>query len=202
MKPSLRVATLCWLALALAAVFSRPASAQQIDLAVGGGSIFAPAASRADSSHSPESLGGGSYFSVSGDVLLHKRFGVEAEVAWRGSRAIYFPGGFNQPFRPFFYDVNGIWVAKRSRRMSAELMGGVGAQNTRFYAGTQGCSVLHCTNYVTSNHFMVHVGGGLRYYVFHNLFLRPEGHLYLVHNDVEFSSNHAVRYGVSLGYTF
>ena len=163
--------------------------------------MFATKASQADSSHSPVSLSGGSYFSASGDVLLHKRFGVEAEVAWKGSRGIYYPGGYNQHYRPSFADVNAIWIANRSKRLAPELMAGAGVENIRFYAGT-GCSQTTCNHFVTSNHFMGHVGGGLRIYAFHGLFVRPEAHLYIVHNNVEFSSDHAVRYGASIGYTF
>lgn len=164
--------------------------------------MTAPAASQADSSHSPESLSGGTYFSVSGDMLFHKTFGVEGEVAWRGSRAIYYPGGYNQPYRPFFYDANALWVPKLSNRISAEVMGGVGVQNTRFYTGTQACTFITCTNFVSSSHFMEHFGGGFRIYAFHNFLVRPEVHLYLVKNNVEFSSAHAVRYGASIGYSF
>ena len=201
MKPSLPVAAR--LACACAVVFLASVSfAQQIDIAVGAGSISATKASSADSSHSPQSLSGGSYFSVSGDVLLHHQVGVEAEVAWKGSRGTYFPGGFNQPYRPLFYDVNAIWMPKIRNRMSAELMAGAGGLNTRFYRGTETCSFVTCTNFVTSNHFMFHAGGGLKYYVFHKVFIRPEAHLYVVHNNVEFSSDRAIRYGVSLGYTF
>lgn len=159
-------------------------------------------ASQTASGHSPESLSGGSYLSASADVLLHKRLGVQAEVAWKGSRGIYYPGGYNQPYRPFFYDANAIWIPKISKRMSAELMAGVGVENTRFYKGTEACTFLTCTNFVTSTHFMEHFGGGLRLHAFRGLFVRPEAHLYVVHNNVEFSSGHAVRYGVSIGYTF
>jgi len=197
----LRAAGLPALAFAVLLAYSSMALAQRFDVAVGGGSMFAPKASQADSSHSPVSLSGGAYFSASGDVLLHNQFGVEAEVAWKGSRGIYYPGGFNQHYRPTFADVNAIWTGKRSKRLVPELMAGAGVENIRFYAGT-GCTFTTCTHFVTSNHFMVHVGGGLRCQVFHGLFIRPEGHLYLVHNNVEFSSDHAVRYGASLGYTF
>jgi hypothetical protein len=199
---TVRATALGGLACALIVALSSATLAQNFDLAVGGGRMAAPAASQADRNHSPESLNGGTYLSVSGDVLLHERFGVEAEVAWRGSRAIYYPGGYNQPYRPFFYDVNAIWVPKLSKRVSAEIMGGVGLETTRFYAGTQACTFITCTNFVSSNHFMEHFGGGLRVYAFHKLFVRPEGHLYIVNNNVEFSSAHAVRYGVSIGYSF
>lgn len=202
MNPLLRAARVCLIALGALFVCSPLARTQQIDLAVGAGTLWGTRASQSDSGHSPVSLSGGSYFSASGDVLLHKRLGVQAEVAWKGDRGIYYAGGYNQHYRPFFYDVNAIWVAKRHGRLAPELMAGVGAQNTRFYKGTTGCTFTACTNFVSSNHFMGHIGGGLKLYAFHNIFIRPEGHLYLVHNDVEFSSDHVVRYGVSLGYTF
>ena len=54
-----------------------------------------------------------------------------------------------------------------------------------------------------SNHFfMGDVGGGIRIYAYRNFFVRPEIRLYLVHNNVEFSSSHPARYGVFIGYTF
>lgn len=202
MKPILRVAALFSFACAAVIALSSISLGQNIDVAVGGDSMWGTKASQSSSGHSPESLSGGAYFSVSGDWLLHHRIGVQAEVAWKASRGIYYPGGYNQPYRPFFYDANAIWVPKISKRMSAELMAGVGLENTRFYKGTEACTFLTCTNFVSSSHIMEHFGGGLRIYAFHNIFVRPEAHLYLVNHNVEFSSGHAVRYGVSIGYTF
>ncbi len=50
---------------------------------------------------------------------------------------------------------------------------------------------------------MGHFGAGIKMYPFaHNFFVRPEAHLYLVHDNQEFSSARAVRYGLSVGYTF
>jgi hypothetical protein len=202
LNQALRVAAVLGCVCAAIVALSPITLAQQIDVAVGGGGTSAAKASAADGNHSPESLGGGSYFSASGDVLLHKNVGLEAEVSWRGTRAVYFPGGFNQPYRPFFYDLNGIWAPKLRHRMTAELMAGAGAETTRFYKGLDVCSFTTCTKYVSSNHFLIHFGGGLRYYVFRKFFIRPEAHLYWVHNNVEFSSDRVIRYGASLGYTF
>jgi hypothetical protein len=42
----------------------------------------------------------------------------------------------------------------------------------------------------------------LRLYVKGGVFIRPEARFYLVHNNVEFNSNHSTRYGVTLGYSF
>jgi hypothetical protein len=46
------------------------------------------------------------------------------------------------------------------------------------------------------------VGGGLKFYVYRSFFVRPEMRLYLIHNNVEFVSSRAFRYGASIGYTF
>ena len=56
--------------------------------------------------------------------------------------------------------------------------------------------------YVSNNHFLVHVGGGLRYYVWGNVFVRPEAHFYhILNNSDVFSNNNVIRVGASIGYT-
>ena len=45
-------------------------------------------------------------------------------------------------------------------------------------------------------------GGGVRVYVTDHIFIRPEVRLYLIHNNFQFSSGHATRAGVSIGYSF
>ena len=199
MKQTLRV--VAFLSLTCAAGVAR---AQRVDVAVGAGSMYAAPASQAGTNHSQQSLSGGFYPVASADLMFRKHFGVQGEAAWKGSRGIYTANGLNQPFRPFFADLNGVWVSRLFWRTDAELMGGAGAQITRFYKGTEACGILSgCVPYVSSNHLMGHFGGGLRFYpTRHNFFIRPEGHLYVVRNNVEFSSGRAVRYGVSIGYSF
>ena len=175
------------------------AHAQQIDAAFGVSALTSPSASSASGSYSPEMLGGGAYLSFSGDVLFKHQLGVQGEVAWRASQKVY--GGF-QPFRPIFYSFNGIWAPRLSSRVGAEMMGGIGAESLRFYTPYYNCSFSGCTNYVSSNHLLGHVGGGLKFYVTKSIFVRPEVHAYFVRNNYEFSSPRAFREGVSIGYTF
>lgn len=182
--------------------FTGSALAQNLDIAIGVNTIAAPPASQSDPNHLAQSLNGGAYPVISGDVLIFKNFGVSSELAWKGGRGNYFPAGDNQPFRPLFYDFNAIWVPKLAKHTYAELMGGIGAQSTRFYTPTQICDQFSCTNYVSSNHFMGHFGAGIRLYPVGHFFIRPEAHLYLVNNNFEFSSARAVRYGMSIGYSF
>jgi hypothetical protein len=179
----------------------RIALGQQIDFAFGMGTVTATSAGNAGSDYSPQSVGGGAFPVFSGDVLLRKNLGVNGEVAWRAGQNSY-TFLADQPFRPLFYDFNGIWVPKLAKRVSAEVMAGIGAESVRFYQTTLSCGYTGCTDYSTDNHFMGHFGGGIRLYVLGNLFVRPEAHVYLIHNNNEFSGPWATRYGASVGYTF
>ena len=173
--------------------------AQEFDAAIGAGTMIAPSASSASGNHAPVTLSGGTYPVFSADLLLKRRFGVNGELAWRASRNLY--GGF-QPERPLFYDINGIYAPKLGKQAAAELMAGVGWASIRFYQGFTTCGAITCTDFVSSNHFMGHFGGGIRYYIHGHFFVRPEAHLYLIRNNLEFSSPVATRVGISLGYTF
>ena len=173
--------------------------AQEFDAAFGVGTLTAPSASNASGNHAPVSETGGAYPVFSADLLLKRQFGVSGELAWRSSRNLY--AGF-QPYRPLLYDINGIYAPKLGKHAGAELMAGIGWESLRFYQSFLSCGAITCTDFVSSNHFMGHFGGGFRYYVHGHFFVRPEAHLYLVRNNVEFSSPMATRFGVSLGYTF
>ena len=193
-------ARLAILACAAFLVLSISAAAQpQIDVAFGVNTVTAPSANEATGNHTPQSLTGGAYPSFSADVLIFKNIGVQGEFAWKASRGIW---QVVQPYRPMFYDFNAIFVPKIASRTYLELLAGIGSEATRFYQPFQVCDFNTCKNFVTINHFMGHFGVGLKAYPFKNFFVRPEAHLYLVNDNQEFSSGRAVRYGVSIGYTF
>ena len=173
--------------------------AQQLDAAFGLGTVTAPSAFDATGAFFPQSVGGGVFPSFSGDVLFLHHFGVGGEVAWRATRNL--SQGF-LPFRPIFYDFNAVFAPPLGKHAAAELQGGIGGESVRFYQGFVTCSFFSCTDFVSTNHFMGHVGGGIKLYAFHNFFIRPEVHFYFIHNNVEFSGNHATRLGASIGYTF
>ncbi len=200
MKRISRIALLLALACATLATFSNIAQAQKIDLAFGISGIDAPGASNADGiNHQPVSLTGGAYPGFSGDVLFFHNMGIGGEIYWKASQADYAGQGFN--YRPLFYDINAVYAPKIASHTYLELVGGIGALSTRFYTGTV-CGIYSCSNYQSSNHFDADFGAGLKLYATHNFFVRPEARFYLINNNLEFSSNHATRYGVSIGYTF
>jgi hypothetical protein len=178
------------------------AYAQQMDFAFGVTTISAPAysASTSSSTFPTMSLTGGAYPSISGDFLVHKNYGVMGEISWKGSQGIY--NGY-QPYRPIFWDFNGVFVPRLGRHAAAELSAGIGAESIRFYTNYYTCGyVSGCTNYSTNTHFLGQFGAGLKLYARGGFFIRPEVHFYLVNNNVEFSSSRFARYGASIGYTF
>ena len=198
-QPKLFSAVLAISCFVLLLMFAAPALAQQLDVAVGVSTLTAPSASEASGNHFPQSLTGGAFPTASFDALLFKNFGVQGEFAWRASRGNWMDV---QPYRPFFYDFNAMYQPRLAYHTYLELLAGLGAQSTRFYQPTQVCDFYTCRNYITINHFMGHFGAGIKLYATRSFFIRPEAHLYLVNDNQEFSSGRAVRYGLSVGYTF
>ncbi len=185
-------------AVSLFLLIHQHAQAQDLEAAFGFGTLTAPSASEATGDHSPVSLTGGLYPSFSANYFLKHNLGFGGELSWRASQNLYL--GY-QPYRPIIYDFNAVWAPHIAKGTAAELMAGIGAENLHFYGFTN-CGFTGCTNYISSNHFLGHFGAGLRYNVWGHVFVRPEAHLYLIKNNVEFSSPRATRFGISIGYNF
>lgn len=173
---------------------------QQFDAAFGVSSISSSSSTVTNGLLFPSDRGG-AYPGFSADLLLSHHLGFEGELSWRASQNLY-GGSGSQPYRPLFYSFNAIWAPKLSKYFTAELLAGVGGEDVRFYGVTNCNNFFGCTSYSSSNHFMGDFGGGIRAYIWHNVFIRPEVRLYLINNNNEFSSNTVVRYGGSLGYSF
>ncbi len=137
------------------------ASAQQIDIGFGLSGIISPSYG-SSTVYSAPSQGGGIYPGFSGDFLLKKNLGVQGEIYWKGSQGVY--NGY-QPYRPLFWDFNGIWLPHLAKHVTGELVAGIGAESIRFYNNFYTCNyITGCTNYTSSNHFMGDFGGGIRFY--------------------------------------
>jgi hypothetical protein len=190
-------------ALLVVGLFAVSANAQTGDVAFGVSGLKSsyPGSSIVNSGNPyAPSMGGGTYLSFSGDFVPWHQFGFGGEVSWRASQNLYL--GY-QPYRPIFYDADAVYAPKWGKYFGADLIAGIGAESLRFYNNYYTCSyVSGCTNYTSSNHFMGVFGGGLKIYPKGGFFIRPEVRLYVIHNNVEFSSGTPVRAGVSIGYTF
>jgi len=180
-------------------LMSATAYSQQLDVAFGLGTVTAPSAFDASGDFFPQSVGGGVFPSFSGDFLFFHNFGVGGEVTWRATRSL--SQGF-LPFRPIFYDFNAVFAPPLGKKAAAELQAGFGGESVRFYQNFITCNFFSCTNFVSANHLLGHVGGGIKIYTGHGIFIRPEAHFYFIRNNFEFSGAHATRLGASIGYTF
>src|ERR1700733_2369176 len=179
--------------------FAQFASAQQGDVFIGGGTLL----SSSSSNGSFPSEKGGLYLNLGGDVVFFKHVGVNVETAWKATQGVYVSGSEN--YRPILTDFNLLYQPHLGKKLGADLMAGIGAADTRFYAPGPSCS--GCVNYLSTDHFMEHLGAGIRYYVWHHVFVRPEVHYYHIQNNNSltnngaFNSNNVVRVGASIGYT-
>jgi hypothetical protein len=181
-------------------VFAAVAAQAQLDVAFGVNTVSGPSASSASGNYAPQNIGGGAYPTFSGDYIFWHNMGIGGMVSWRASQALW---GGQLPYRPIFYSFNGVFAPRLGKHAGVELQAGLGGENIRFYTGNTTCSYFTgCSNYQSTNHFMGHFGGGLRLYVKGNFFIRPEGYIYLVRNNFEFSGARATQYGVSIGYTW
>jgi len=206
LRRTLRCALLLSAVCLVLAAFSSSAEAQKIDIAFGVSTTDSPGASQASGNHNPASLTGGAYPGFSGDFLFWHNLGFGGEVFWKGSQGPYpqaiYGSGVN--YRPVFYNFNAVYAPKLASHVYAEIVGGIGAQDTHYYQCTFG-TATSCggTQQVSSsNHFDADFGGGIKFYPKGGFFIRPEARIYFVNNNTDYSSYHTTRYGVSIGYTF
>ncbi len=183
--------------------FTHLAAAQQGDIMFGGGTLLSSSPASGSQNFESPSEKGGTYLNVTGDIIgFRRRLGFGVETAWKASQGNYadFVG---ETYRPILTDFNGVFQPKLGKKFGADLFAGIGVASTRFYVPSiVSCSYFSgCINYTSSDHFMEDFGGGLRYYVWHHFFVRPELHYYHIQNNVEFNSGNVVRVGGSIGYT-
>jgi opacity protein-like surface antigen len=207
LKQTLRIAILLTFACATLAAFSNFAQAQKIDIAFGGGTTLAPQASFVDGVESAPSLKGGTFLGFNGDVLFWHNLGFGADVYWRASSAncaLSVCGYSGITYRPVFYNFNAVYSPKIAPHAYLELVGGIGAMDTHYSECTGvGVSCGGSQAISSSNHFDVDLGGGIKLYLTHGFFIRPEARYYYINNGTaDYSSNHAARVGASIGYTF
>ena len=181
-------------------LFASFARAQQIDVALGASTLLSSKQTSASQVYLPAAEKGGTYPSFSADFIAKNRFGFSAEITTRARYGLY---NNYQQFRPFLYDVNGVFAPRLAKKTFADLMAGIGGQSVLFYNKYANCNYPPgCVAHVNSTHLLVHVGGGVRYSVWGNFFVRPEAHFYRIFdNTTDFHSNNVFRVGASIGYT-
>ena len=181
-------------------VFASFAHAQQFDFAASGSTPWSTRNENASEAYLPPAERGGVYPGLTFQYLTERNRGISIEGAFRYKEGLY--NGF-QTYRPIFFDINGVISRRVYPKTHVDLMGGIGAETLLFYApGNCGLAAGGCRSYVNSSHFLMHLGIGIRYYAWRNIFVRPEVHYYFIPNNFQFHSDNVFRLGASVGYTF
>jgi len=176
------------------------AQAQQGDVALGFGTITSNGSNSCTVNSCLVAEKGGLYPTIGADVIFHQRVGFAFDTTWRASQGNY--GGLGQPFRPILLDFNGMYQPRLGKKAGLDLVAGIGWQSTRFYGFNTSANCLGFNAcYTSAHHFLVDIGGGIRYYVWGHVFVRPELRFYKINNNAEFSSGNLLRAGASIGYT-
>jgi hypothetical protein len=180
---------------------ARFAGAQEIDLAVGGNTVWSPKNPTASVGFLPPPLKGGDYPGASATYIKENHFGLNIEGAFRYHSAIY--NDF-QTFRPIIFDVNGVYTGHLARKTRGDFMAGIGGERLLFYNPYFECGVPSggCQTFTNSTHFLTHAGVEVRYSVWRRVFVRPEAHWYYIFDNYQFHSNNLFRVGASVGWTF
>jgi hypothetical protein len=162
---------------------------------------------------SPDTLGGtclanpslgGFFLGIGGDVMLHKSFGIGADISFMPAKDNYGP----LQYRESFYDFNGIYSPINTKRVSLQLLAGIGAARTSFSINQSGCvgtAVCTSENEPVGNetHFQVHAGVGLSLFVTDHIFIRPQFDIHYVPSlTQQFNSNLVTAGMVWVGYNF
>jgi opacity protein-like surface antigen len=177
------------------------AHAQQVDLAVGGGTLASPATLSDTVTFQPPIEKNGLYLDVSADVVGRKRrLGLSFDTAWRYHQTSYPYNG--ETYRPFLNSLNILYEPRLNKKIKLDFLGGLGIASTRFnglYSASCSSPTVGCVNFTNSTHFMEDLGAGVRYNFWRRFFIRPEVRYYHIQNNQEFKSDNVFRVGGSLG---
>jgi outer membrane protein with beta-barrel domain len=146
----------------------------------------------------------GSFGTIGAEAMFRSYLGFGGEASFRFRQGRY--AGLN--YRPTFYDFNAIFMPfPKSTRVVPEFQAGLGGAKLSFYYSQQFCSIFagcQTSNgyLLSSNHFQLHAGAGVRFYITSHTFIRPQADLHYVTNFFQFGRNRVPEYSVAIGYTF
>jgi hypothetical protein len=149
---------------------------------------------------------GGLFGLLGFDFMILPHLGVNAEYAIHFTQADYLPlAGLK--FRPSFYDFNAVWEPISLGRIVPVVEGGFGVARVSLYA-TQTTSITGITSTASiatggANHFQEHFAVGVKLYIMHALFVKPQFDFHYVPNLTDqFGRPWVPQYTLSVGYTF
>jgi len=106
-----------------------------------------------------------------------------------------------------FYDFDGIVEPYKTKKVAIQFIGGIGGANLKFYEAESSTDALAGSSNVSqyfesSNHFQVHGGAGVQFYLTDHIYLRPEFDIHYVNNLNQFGNKLVTQEMVWVGYSF
>jgi hypothetical protein len=171
---------------------------------------FASCTTATDSSCINTSSLSGVSMGISGNVMAWKHFGFGAEVNFQPGKSTYLnatsAAGFNLQSRMTLFDADAVYQPVRTKKVAFQISGGPGVANLKFYESGSTGAAIGSSNYSayvgSNNHFQVHAGVGVQFYLTEHVFLRPQFDVHYVNNLTQFGSKLITSETVWLGYTF
>jgi hypothetical protein len=144
----------------------------------------------------------GVFMGIGGDIMFKDHFGAGFQFNFQPTKHDYGP----LQYRESFIDVNGIFAPINRKRWSVQILGGIGSARTGFSfsqsscVGTAVCST-QSQSVGTANHFAIHGGVALQYFVWNHVFIKPQFDYHYVPNlNDQFGSNSVPGAMISIGY--
>lgn len=146
----------------------------------------------------------GGVFGVFGaDFMFRPHLGVNGEYSFRFAKGDYLPDA-GLKFRPGFYDFNVVYQPVSGRRIVPVVYGGIGGARVALYVAQTITGITRTFPAgLNANHFQVHAGLGVKFYVKPSLFIKPQFDFrYVPRLTNQFGRNWVPEYTVAVGYTF
>jgi hypothetical protein len=151
-----------------------------------------------------------------GDLMLKKKLGFGAEVAFQPAKETYVNlnasaaqqglTSLSVQSRMTLYDFNGIYMPISTKKFDLKLQAGIGGANLKFYEQGSSTSALGSSNesqyFQSANHLNVHGGVGVDVFVTDHIFIRPEFNIHYIPNLTQFGSSAVITGMVWLGYSW
>ncbi len=138
------------------------------------------------------------------DFMIKPHLGINGEYSFRFAQSNYMPSE-QLNVRPGFYDFNAVYQPTAGdKRVVPVLEGGIGGSKLSFYVSQSGGTVFNQSQFfVSSNHFQVHGGVGVKLYLKSDIFIKPQFDIHYVPNLTDqYGRNTVPEVTVSIGYTF
>ena len=146
----------------------------------------------------------GFFMGFGGTLMLKKHYGVGGQYVFTPGKSDYGP----LQYRQHFYNIDGVYAPINEKKVSVQLLGGIGGAKSSFSYTQSSCvGTAVCAKqtipFASSNHFQVHAGLAVQLFVTEHVFIKPEFDFHFVPGLKDQFGSNAVPGGmIWLGYSW